>query len=110
MRAKIQARPTNRISFLTERRLFEHQHELQRRAFRRPCSVRSAAASRSIRPPRADDERRCCGGRGEIRTHETLAGLPVFKTGALNHSATLPRSAFQYTEFVGKSSTKPAPA
>jgi hypothetical protein len=49
-----------------------------------------------------------CGGRGEIRTHETLAGLPVFKTGALNHSATLPRSAFQYTEFVGKSSTKPA--
>src|ERR1700686_237233 len=32
------------------------------------------------------------GGRGEIRTHETLTGLPVFKTGALNHSATLPRS------------------
>ena len=30
------------------------------------------------------------GGRGGIRTHETLAGLPVFKTGALNHSATLP--------------------
>ena len=30
------------------------------------------------------------GGRGEIRTHDTLAGMPVFKTGALNHSATLP--------------------
>src|SRR5215467_6386447 len=30
------------------------------------------------------------GGRGEIRTHERLATLPVFKTGALNHSATLP--------------------
>ena len=30
------------------------------------------------------------GGRGEIRTHETVARLPVFKTGALNHSATLP--------------------
>lgn len=30
------------------------------------------------------------GGRGEIRTHGTLAGTPVFKTGALNHSATLP--------------------
>jgi hypothetical protein len=30
------------------------------------------------------------GGRGEIRTHEGLAPLPVFKTGALNHSATLP--------------------
>jgi len=30
------------------------------------------------------------GGRGEIRTHDTLAGMPVFKTGALNRSATLP--------------------
>src|SRR5690606_18930702 len=30
-------------------------------------------------------------GWGGIRTHETLAGLPVFKTGAINHSATHPR-------------------
>jgi hypothetical protein len=30
------------------------------------------------------------GGRGGIRTHDTLAGMPVFKTGALNRSATLP--------------------
>ena len=30
------------------------------------------------------------GGRGEIRTHERLAPLPVFKTGAFNRSATLP--------------------
>ena len=30
------------------------------------------------------------GGRGGIRTHEALADLPVFKTGALNHSATRP--------------------
>ncbi len=30
------------------------------------------------------------GGRGEIRTHEGLAPLAVFKTAALNHSATLP--------------------
>ena|SRR5260221_9360973 len=29
-------------------------------------------------------------GGGEIRTHETLAGLPVFKTGAFDHSATPP--------------------
>jgi hypothetical protein len=35
------------------------------------------------------------GGRGGIRTHETLAGLPVFKTGALNHSATLPWLQYQ---------------
>jgi acetylornithine deacetylase len=27
---------------------------------------------------------------GEIRTHETLSGPPVFKTGAFNHSATTP--------------------
>jgi hypothetical protein len=30
------------------------------------------------------------GGRGGIRTHGTLAGTPVFKTGAFNHSATRP--------------------
>jgi hypothetical protein len=35
------------------------------------------------------------GGRGGIRTHEALAGLPVFKTGALNHSATLPYPQYQ---------------
>ncbi len=29
-------------------------------------------------------------GAGEIRTHETLSGPPVFKTGAFNHSATAP--------------------
>ena len=33
-----------------------------------------------------------CGGRGGIRTHGTLSRTPVFKTGALNHSATLPSS------------------
>ena len=32
------------------------------------------------------------GGGGEIRTHEGLAPLPVFKTGALNRSATPPLS------------------
>src|SRR5260370_27013968 len=30
-----------------------------------------------------------CGG-GGIRTHEGLSSLPVFKTGAFNHSATPP--------------------
>jgi hypothetical protein len=36
------------------------------------------------------------GGRGEIRTHGGLAPTPVFKTGALNRSATHPsgRAAF----------------
>jgi hypothetical protein len=36
---------------------------------------------------KADD-----GGGGEIRTHEGCKPLPVFKTGALNHSATPPLS------------------
>src|SRR5689334_22322189 len=40
---------------------------------------------------RVDAERRqAAGGRGEIRTHGGLAPTPVFKTGALNHSATRP--------------------
>jgi hypothetical protein len=36
------------------------------------------------------------GGRGGIRTHERVAPLPVFKTGALNHSATLPLSKINH--------------
>ena len=34
------------------------------------------------------------GGSGEIRTHEGLAPLPVFKTGAFNRSATLPHDHY----------------
>ena len=30
------------------------------------------------------------GGGREIRTPDTIAGMPVFKTGAFNHSATPP--------------------
>src|SRR5579859_4992023 len=33
------------------------------------------------------------GGEGEIRTHERLTPLAVFKTAALNHSATSPNDA-----------------
>ena len=36
------------------------------------------------------------GGGGEIRTHERLATLPVFKTGAFNRSATPPSAAVLY--------------
>src|ERR1700719_1713174 len=32
------------------------------------------------------------GGRCETRTHGAVAGTPVFKTGALDHSANLPAS------------------
>ena len=34
------------------------------------------------------------GGEGEIRTHGTLTGSAVFKTAALNRSATSPRAGF----------------
>src|SRR5438067_9431789 len=37
-----------------------------------------------------DFAKRDDGGRGGIRTPDTLSGTPVFKTGAINHSATLP--------------------
>jgi hypothetical protein len=30
------------------------------------------------------------GGEGGIRTPDTFSGMPVFKTGAINHSATSP--------------------
>ena len=33
-----------------------------------------------------------CGGEGGIRTPDTLSGMPVFKTGAINRSATSPES------------------
>ena len=45
---------------------------------------------RFIAARRAEASAKAGGGRGGIRTHGTLAGTPVFKTGALNHSATLP--------------------
>ena len=61
------------------------------------CSVRSSEFRSSSMAwfavqldRRQDCELRRIGGRGGIRTHGALAGTPVFKTGALNHSATLP--------------------
>jgi hypothetical protein len=32
------------------------------------------------------------GGEGGIRTHDTVAGIPVFETGLFNHSSTSPQS------------------
>ncbi len=43
------------------------------------------------------------GGSGGIRTHERRKPLPVFKTGAFNHSATLPNSV----ELANKGVTLP---
>ena len=40
---------------------------------------------------------RLSGGEGGIRTPDTLSGMPVFKTGAINHSATSPLLQFYYS-------------
>ena len=37
------------------------------------------------------------GGEGEIRTLEARKGLPVFKTGAFNRSATSPQFGMRFT-------------
>ena len=37
------------------------------------------------------------GGEGGIRTHGTLAGTPVFKTGTFNHSVTSPGESNTYS-------------
>ncbi len=34
-------------------------------------------------------------GRGRIRTHGPRKGTPVFKTGAIGHSATLPKEILE---------------
>jgi hypothetical protein len=51
----------------------------------------------------ADSGEQITGGWGGIRTHGTLAGTPVFKTGALNHSATHPGFELQLLETVSRS-------
>src|SRR5262245_4060816 len=43
------------------------------------------------------------GGEGGIRTHDTLARIPVFETGLFNHSSTSPFSS------VRAVNTKPEP-
>ena len=40
------------------------------------------------------------GGRGEIRTHGGYEPTSVFKTGALNRSATLPETKFYHNVYT----------
>ena len=47
------------------------------------------------------------GGRGGIRTPDTLSGTPVFKTGAINHSATLPSLSLVRPEYLAQSRNIP---
>ncbi len=53
------------------------------------CRSLTKAPGLSRRPANCE-----AGGWGGIRTHEALAGLPVFKTGAFNRSATHPSTIF----------------
>ena len=50
------------------------------------------------------------GGEGGIRTPDTLSGMPVFKTGAINHSATSPATTvLLQSQFYGRSRTRSGP-
>jgi hypothetical protein len=53
------------------------------------CRGRGVLDVRNPRHP-SYGRRGFCSGEGEIRTPATLAGRPVFETGAFNHSATSP--------------------
>lgn len=50
-------------------------------------------ATECLKPLSHDSKLLCvlCG-EGEIRTHEALSGSAVFKTAAINHSATSPQN------------------
>src|SRR5688572_29585640 len=61
--------------------------ELNLRNRARSMTVTSAALERR---PRLQDGMAASGGEGGIRTHGELAPTAVFKTAALNHSATSP--------------------
>ena len=43
------------------------------------------------------------GGQGGIRTHDTLAGMPHFECGAIDHSTTCPPAVIREVSFQGKS-------
>lgn len=64
----------------------ERREENGEREFRRSFSSHLSGLLPSLSP----------NGRGEIRTHDTgFTGMPVFETGAFNHSATRPHVTSQ---------------
>src|SRR3954453_21131430 len=54
-----------------------------------PVAMGSSGSCAILR--KRDAEGRVRGGEGGIRTPGTFSGTPVFKTGAINHSATSPQ-------------------
>jgi hypothetical protein len=63
---------------------FDARHRARFRA------ISSEEGALLLAKPLARRRSEAAGGWGGIRTLETLARLPVFKTGAFNHSATHP--------------------
>ena len=54
------------------------------------CSTRAKQAGLGVPSALASGALKNCGGGDRIRTCDALTGIPVFKTGALSHSATPP--------------------
>src|SRR4051812_25884167 len=67
----------------------------------------SGTRTRATKPSRWPSAATRNGGGGGIRTHEALADLPVFKTGAIDRSATPPERRIQNQEFRIRGREKP---
>jgi hypothetical protein len=50
----------------------------------------------------ANSHERVVGGQGGIRTHDTLAGMPHFECGAIDHSTTCPPAVIKKARRQGK--------
>ncbi len=73
---------------------------------RMPESRPRTRCNEVVFPGQLEPVPRCYGGEGGIRTPDTLSGMPVFKTGAINRSATSPRSAGPLRLYVESSQLK----
>ena len=71
------------LEFLWKKKYLDHNE----------CVVQQVPSSMATQGPRVPGPFPGVGGWGGIRTHETRKGLPVFKTGAFNRSATHPSSS-----------------
>ena len=77
-----------------------HEHDHQLAAYCPRCDawrllplgewISQGKGSLRLRMPQKGPTNDFIGGEGGIRTHDPLAGTPVFKTGAFNRSATSP--------------------
>ena len=87
-------RSTDEVGFEPTVR-YERTHTFQACALNH-SATRPGSCDRPDTPPNDDapavPAHRVLHGQSEIRTHDTVAGTPVFETGAFNHSAICPSS------------------